>query len=98
MKYDANYDETKVIIAGWEYSVMGEEVNFTPTKPTHAVYWMRPTFVLIDKIPEGFALVDAYECWPPGVNQVVDQSGHVITRPRRGTWVLAPLPKEFGEK
>lgn len=96
MDYDGTFDSAKVCIGGWEYSANGTDVNSSPTKPTHAVIWMRPTFVMIDKVPEGFVLVDAYEAWPEGMTQVVNEKGDVVKRPPRGTYVLAPLAKEFG--
>lgn len=40
---ECSYDETKVQIVGWEYSV-GFGVNFSPTEPTHRVHWKRPKF------------------------------------------------------
>lgn len=94
-KYDGKFDANKVSISGWQYSHDGININFSPTKPTHAVVWMRPDFVVIDKIPEGFVLIDAYDAWPDGMNRVVNSEGKVVNRPPRGTWVLAPLPKEL---
>lgn len=42
--YEARYDKRKVRIAGWEYSINGTDINFSPQPITHKVGWVRPRF------------------------------------------------------
>lgn len=98
-EYEGTYDHTKVEIVGWEYAqVVGDGLFSTcidPEKPTHKVAWMRPKFRTI--APEGFVWVDAYDCWPVGRPVTSEVTGCRVERPDRGTMVLVPLPKGFGE-